>query len=399
MAWGELGCRKERLTGVFLVALTLVNAAMVLRIAPLLRRGYQDFTAFYAGAEIVRGGQAARLYDVTPQYQLQRQFAPNVRIRQAALPYNHPPFEALLFVPFTYLNYLPAYLLWTFLNANMLALSLRIVRKTFAEVGRLSPVFVILAAFGFVPVVNGLVQGQDSVLLLLLLTLSFASLEESRDVIAGVALGAGLFKFHFVLPLTLVLAVRRPRLLLGFTPVAAVLVAISAMMVGWHGLADYMHFIFLLDKNGPFGANIAAMPNLRGLIAGWPRVNDAGGVTMSLTIVCSIAVLGIALWVVTRREFCIRFVFAVASVTSVMVSYHALTHDLTWLLPVLLLLFAAPRAGTPGEMQADTILLMVVYTIFLGSSSWLWLSPLWCVPVLIWIVLKFRSGHAAEAVA
>src|SRR5271167_66011 len=222
MTTAELNRSKERLTGVFLLALTLLSAVGVLHLVWYLRNGYQDFTVFYHGAEMVRAGQAAQVHDL------------------------HPPFEELLFVPLTFMSYLPAYVVWTFLNVVMMILSLVMVRKTFAETERLSPLFLILSVTAFAPAVRALMQGQDSILLLLLVTLSMFWLTKNRVVLAGAALGCGLFKFHLVLPLALILAVRRPRLWLGLGPVAAVLVGIWVMMTGWHGMVDYGRFVLYL---------------------------------------------------------------------------------------------------------------------------------------------------------
>ena len=265
------------------------------------------------------------------------------------------------------------------------------MRRAFPEMERLSPAFVILAATASVPVVRGLIQGQDAILLLFVLTMSLVSLEEKRDVVAGAALAAGLFKFHIVVPLTLVLAVRRPRLLLGFFPIAAVLGIISAMMVGWRGVIDYPRFLLGLEKSGAIGA-IAVMPNLRGLMVEILG-GDGSRPVLLWTIILSIVALVWSVWQVRGREHSIRFVFAIASVTGILVSYHAITHDLTLLLPIVLLLLAAPVYGS-GARYRDTILLMVVYTIFLISGPWPWLSPFWCVPVVIWIFRKFGSSQA-----
>jgi glycosyl transferase family 87 len=423
MTSGDYGSVKQRLAGMFLLIMTLILAVNVVEYSPRLRRGYQDFTAFYGGAEMVRTGQAARLYDLKAQYQLQKQFAPDVPIRLSALPYNHPPFEVLIFLPFTYLSYLPAYLLWTFLNFAMLGLSLGLLRKTFAEVGGLSPVFVLLGATAFTPVVIALMHGQDSILLLLLITLSLISLEEGQDVAAGVALGLGLFKFQLALPLTLILAVKRPRLLLGFAPVAALLAILSVMLMGWRGATGYVPFVLHLEKTGAAGAISArGMANIRGLIFWLPGVHDGSVLALTLTIACSMAVLTIAMWQVRKPGVSVRFAFVVATVTTMLISYHLNPHDLTCLVPVVLLLFAAPVFSTPvvttpvvamqvsarpfatpgatrSGMRADVILLVSIYLLFFGSLLWAWISPWWCVPVLGWIYWKFPHGHAAEAVA
>jgi len=376
MTSAELNRSKERLAGIFLLALTLLRFVGAPHLVWSLRNGYQDFTVFYHGAEMVRAGQAAQLHDL------------------------HPPFEELLFVPLTYLSYLPAYVVWTFLNVVMMILSLVMLRKTFAETKRLSRLFLILSVAAFAPVVRALIQGQDSVLLLLLVTSSLFLLARGRVVLAGAALGCGLFKFHLVLPLALILALRRPRLWLGLCPVAAVLAAIWAMMTGWHGMVDYRHAVFYVENHGAAGTPIAAMPNLRGLtgliaeLAGKSGGSGGSFVTV-VAIVCATAALGMVLWKVGRRATDTRFVFAVASVTCILVGYHAVIHDLTLLLPVVLMLFSAPGAATRSEMRADAALFVVVYAIlFMGSWIWAWLTPWWWIPMVGWICWKYGCGDA-----
>jgi len=373
MTSADLNRSKERLAGIFLLGLTLLNFVGTLHLIWFLRNGYQDFTAFYHGAEMVRAGQAAQLHDL------------------------HPPFEELLFVPLTYLSYFPAYAVWTFLNVVMMMLSLGMVRRTFAETKRLSPLFLILSVAAFAPAVRALMQGQDSVLLLLLVTISLFLLVKGRVVLAGAVLGCGLFKFHLVLPLALVLAVRRPRLWLGLCPVAAVLVAIWAMMTGWHGIADYGHVVVDVENHGAGGTPIAEMPNLRGLIAELAGKSGGSSVTVA-AIVCATAALGIVLWKVGRRATGARFGFAAASVTCILVGYHAVTHDLTLLLPVVLMLFSAPGAATRSEMRLDAALFIVVYaSLFMGSWFWPWLNPWWWIPMVIWICRKYGSVDAAAS--
>ena len=162
--------RKVLVVG-FLLAMTFCNAALLFRLIPSLRNGFQDFTIFYTGAVLIRTGHSAALYDLATQYQTQLTFA-HVPIRQGALPYNHPPFEALLFVPFTRFEYWPAYLLWTALNLLMLGLSVILLRKHFQRLARVHLVILFLGATAFFPVAIGIIQGQDLVLLLLLLVLT-----------------------------------------------------------------------------------------------------------------------------------------------------------------------------------------------------------------------------------
>ena len=361
MIVSELDRKKQRIASILLLALTLLNILGVLRVIPYLRQGYQDFGVFYRGAEMVRAGQAGQLHDF------------------------HPIFEELLFVPFTYFNFRLAYLLWTLLNVLFMALSLGVIRKMFSEVRELGWPLMILMVTGFAPAVRAMMQGQDSILLLLLVTVGVLLLMRGRDGWAGAALGAGLFKFHIVIPLALVLAVRRPRLLAGLACVAALLVAISVTILGWGGLFHYVRVVLQMENQGAGGTPTVAMPNLRGLIAELAGGSGARAANVA-TIVASIGALGIALCRVGKTGTSLRYAFAVASVTSIMVSYHAVIHDLTLLLPLVLLLFSAGETATSSEMWLDIGLLFLTYTGLLwGSSLWAWLNPWWWIPVVFWI--------------
>jgi len=376
--------------------MTLSNVVTGIRLVPLLRAGYQDFTIFYAAANMVRSGHTADLYDLPAQYRAQQQFAPKVGTRQGALPYNHPPFEALFFVPFTFLPYVPAYLLWTFVNLSMLAASLIILGRQFPEVGTLSPIFLVLVAAGFAPVASAVIQGQDSILLLFLCILALAALNKQREIAAGAFLAFALFKFHLVLPLVLILAVRRWRLLLGFAPVAAALAALSVAMVGWSGAIDYFHFIFGLEKSGAGGAIVGGdMPNLRGVLSRMPGVHPGSAIFVSLTVACSIALVLIVMWRVRTKHTALRFAFTLATVVAILVSYHTLTYDLSLLLPVVLLLLTAPTDQNGSQTRADTILFVLVYLLPFCEPFWPRLNQFWFLPVVYWIFSELGRRQPA----
>jgi hypothetical protein len=370
----ELDRSKQRLAMLFLLAMTLLHCVVASFLFWYLPKGFQDFTMFYRGAEMVRAGQMAQWHDL------------------------HPAFEELLFVPLTYLDYFPAYEVWTFLNVVMLALCLGLLKTTFEEVGRLSPLILILSVSAFAPVVRALFQGQDSILLLLLVTLCVFSLARGHVVLAGAMLGLGMFKFHLVLPLALVLAVRRARLWLGFVPVTVVLAAIWTMMVGREGIADYAHFIVPEEAYIASGKRVG-MANLHGLLA--QLTGKSGGSFVKVAaIVCGATLLGVVLWKLWKRKAGIRLLFSVAIVTSILVGYHAIIHDLTLLLPVVLMLFAADGPATRSEMRVDIALLVVVYTtFFIGTWIWQWVNPWWWIPIAIWISRKYGRGDSAAAAA
>jgi hypothetical protein len=395
--------KRELLVAVFLFAMTLSNVVSAVRLFPLLCDGYQDFTIFYAAACMVRSGQSHALYDLSAQYQAQQKFVPNVRIRQAALPYNHPPFEALLFVPFTFLPYSSAYLLWNLLNGILIFASLILLLRQFVEIKNLPIALLVLAATGFPPVVLTIIQGQDSILLLFLFVIALTAAEKEHDAAAGTALAAGLFKFHLVLPVIFLLSIRRWRLLLGFAPIAMLLSGISLAMVGWHGALAYVQLLLRVENTGASGAIAGDMPNLRGIIASLTSANmspNSGLSLMLLTIICSAAAILIVSWRMGLIRDSIRFAFILATVTAILVSYHTLAHDLSLLLPVALLLFAAPEQESNRQSQTGAILLVLLYLVLFCEPFWPHVSQFcWPVLVLSWLFWKLSRYRTAGTVA
>ncbi|HUM05663.1 MAG TPA: glycosyltransferase family 87 protein [Terriglobales bacterium] len=384
------GFRLERnrqvIAGAFLLAMAVGHVVWATSIWPALRRGYQDFTIFYTAGGMVGSGQVASLYDLSAQYDAQRKFAPDVRIRQAALPYNHPPFEALLFMPFACLGYVPAYLAWTALNFVMLAASLMLLRS-FPAIRALSPWLLALAGAGFFPVAISFIQGQDTVLLLLIVVTALVALARQRNVIGGAVLALGLFKPHFAGPLALLLAMRRPRLLGGFIPAGLLLAGISVAMVGWRGAMNYVHFVLHLENSGAGGAIGANdMPNLRGLIDTMASSVTGTGTSRFLTIAASIALFLFTLRKERKNDHSIVATFGLGTVVTMLVSYHGLPYDLILLLPIALLLFA-------GQVEAanrmDTALLVVLFLTPLYAFLWLRLNQFaWFALVVIGLLCR-----------
>jgi hypothetical protein len=172
-----------------------------------------DFPQLYAAGYMVRSGQAHELYD----YEAQRYFQNKV-VSQAdmALPFIRPAYEALLFVPFSFLSYRTAYFAFLGLNAILLVVCYQFFRpkmENLAPIHRWLPTALFLA---YLAVAAALIQGQDTIVSLTLFTLVLVSLESGNECAAGAILGVGAFKFQLVVPVALLfLAWRRWRCAMG----------------------------------------------------------------------------------------------------------------------------------------------------------------------------------------
>src|SRR6266851_8661204 len=202
-----------------------------------LQQGRTDFRSQYTAGYMVRSGNAHRIYDYGAQLFFQNRL---VGARDVALPFDHLPYEALFFVPFSYLSFKAAYFAMLVFNLVVLALSVRLMRRWTSTLDGIYPWLSSVMVIVFLPTAVALMQGQDSILLLFFLTAAFLALEGGREFLAGVCLSLGLFKFQIVLPIALLFLLwKRWRFSAGFSLSAAALVASSLALIGREAATSY----------------------------------------------------------------------------------------------------------------------------------------------------------------
>jgi alpha-1,2-mannosyltransferase len=362
----------------FLAGMLAVQVAVFWSVRNLIRAGYPDFTIFYSAGNIVRTGMGTQLYDDDTQYSAQKQFAAGVHIRQGPLPYNHPPFEALLFVPFTYLPYFTAYILWGVVNLLILLALPLLLRPHVSLLQRGSPVLWSFMGLAFFPVFVALLQGQDVLVLLLLLTLAFVALKKNSDFAAGCWLGLGLFRFHLVLPIVFMLLLqKRTRLFGGFLSAALALLLISVAVVGVTTTWNYPWYVWRIEQAMGRGSIVPSdMPNLRGLMDGiltaWttPQFTNIIVVAVSLILV----LFAVRRLSNTAQANPLPLGFAFVVLTTVLVSYHAFAYDLSLLLlPVWLVVNHSVEGRSPRDLTKLALLGPVLVLFFSPLLMLLWL--------------------------
>lgn len=321
---------------IFLAAMVGLNGFFAWRVKDLMRQGYPDFTSLYCAGKTVRLGLADHLYDDRAQAEVQQTFVAEGRIRTGLLPYMRPPFEALLFAPMTKLSYSTAFLLWDALNLLVL-IGLPFLLRPYVELlQRTSPLWCLLGSLAFFPVAVALVEGQDTILLLLLFACAYVAMKRKEDLIAGCWLGLGMFRFHLILPVVLVLVLRKQyRAVYGWILVTVALVLTSIGMVGWHGALGYPEYLWRVET-ALYGKTLlpGAMPTLRGLIdtllsAHFPKTITHGlTAVLSAVLVYSVATAGKA----EDGEASTDLRFSLYVLLAILVSYHSFVYDMPLLL-------------------------------------------------------------------
>jgi hypothetical protein len=361
----------SRTTTVILLLLILFLAAFAAaRPLPLLQGS--DFPHFYCAARMLAEGHGHQLFDADLQRQYQARYAGRIGTL-----YSHPPFEALLYLAVAWLPLRYAYFLWSFLTMTLLAAGAALLARD--ALPRWDWHLLFAASLTFAPALVCVLQGQDSLLLLLLIILAFTALRRGSAFAAGCWLALGLFKFQLVLPLVLVLILTQPgRSRIGFAKsfslTALALAAASVAISGWSVLTLYPKFLIHF-KDQPFGGMAPqAMANFRGLTYFFFRSDDSAGAVAALSIL-SLAALVKTLIVwrnarlasdtasETQNEFDLAFASTV--LFALLVSYHLNPHDLTLLLlPVALILqrmFAGATRWPRAEKWMITGLLGILF--------------------------------------
>jgi hypothetical protein len=353
----------SRTTTLILLLLILFLAAFAAA-RPLSFLQGSDFPHFYCAARMLAEGHGHQLFDADLQRQYQARYAGRVGTL-----YSHPPFEALLYLAVAWLPLRYAYFLWSFLTMTLLAAgAARLARDALPPWDwRL----MFAASLTFVPVLVCILQGQDSLLLLLLLVLAFTAMRQGSHFAAGCWLALGLFKFQLVLPLVLVMVLIQKRgfrigLAKGFSLTALALAGVSVAISGWSLLTLYPKFLLQFNDQPLGGMAPQAMANLRGLTYFFFRTDDSAWAVASLSILSATALVKtLTVWKqarlasdpssapATQNKDEFDLAFADTVLFALLVSYHLNPHDLTLLLlPVALMLhrtFASvtswPRAG------------------------------------------------------
>lgn len=377
----------------FIVAVVATHGFFLWHVRGRIARGDPDFTVFYTAARILRQGRGAQLYDPSVQHMVQREFTSNALIRRGPLPFIHPPFEAVAFVPLTLLSYPVAFVVWDLVNLGMLIGVVLILRSSLERLRQIPLSLLLLAVLAFFPVFATFHQGQDSILLLLLLALAFRAIDRRSDFAAGCWLGFGMFKYHLILALVLLLIVWKGRkLALGFIAIVGFLFTISVALVGWHGLLQYPGYAWrIVSVPGFGGIPLRQLPNLLGLLGGWPWLGAATwvkAVALGGAIALLITVAWLGKFADDRRLF--GLCFSCAVVASVLAGYSTNTYDLSLLVVPLALV-----AEYVAEQTSRASLFVPVIPLLI-SPLWFFLWLRWerinvMAFFLVWWLFAIRS--------
>ena len=295
-----------------------------------------DYIQFYTAGATLREGQSASLYDFAFQSQMEQAIAgPALTSFHAFIT---PPFLAWLFVPLSYLPYTWSFITWSLFSLLCLWLSLRLMaaprpRKSF------------LWALTWFPVFATISFGQNSLLSLLIFSLTYWLWRKDKHLAAGLVSSLLLFKPQLILGLGLLWLFewrKSWKSLLGLLLGGAVLAGLSFWL-----LPDASRAYVQLSRSFLPGMiyqeqfPLIHMHSLRGFFA----LLSAGNRWLTEGLSMLLSILGVAafyfFWRDQRQHADV--LFAAVICLTLWITPHAMIYDWSILIiPAILLLRAIP---------------------------------------------------------
>jgi Glycosyltransferase family 87 len=364
---------------------------------PQALHGNSDFRQLYTAAYMIRTGHAHELYD----YQAQKRFQDALVSREElALPFIRPAYQAVAMVPFSLFRYRTAYLLFLALNFSLLVPCFSLLRPHMQNLSAAWRWLPPAMLFTFLPANVALMQGQDSIFLLVLLAAAFVALHRGRGFSAGTLVGLGLFKLQIVVPIAILFfAWRRWRFSAGFAVSSAFAMGVSFWVIGLAQAKAFVHSLFAVGGAVAPAANQIKFPlrttlmaNLRGLIAGLAAGKLSSTAMLVLTISLSAAVL-LALATLLRKQ-APADAMMLAITASVVVSYYLFIHDLSVLLIPIVVILDRYIGLSAASSASDGFTAILAATLFVAPIC-LFLIPaqfyIVALPICALLMLSLRG--------
>jgi hypothetical protein len=322
------------------------------------------------------------------------------------MPFIHPAYEAILYIPVSLLPFRAAYVAFLVINLGLLLLSFFLLKT---QTGNLKAVWhplPLVVLFTYLPIAAALMQGQDSIILLTLFVVSFALLERGKETTAGLSLGLGVFRFQLVLPIALLFLIwKRWRFVSGIALSGIGALALSVWMVGLEATKLYVRSLASMSIGNVsqierirYAQPVGYMGNLRALISGVAAHWVPSSLVQGIIVVLSIAIL---VWVARSAgpAKTSSDLLLIAIPTAAIVSYHMFIHDMSVLaLPTIIILNRFIWAESEQDSKARWTLRSAA--LMFAAPATIVLAPLpfylVCLAAMAFVMTLLKTGAELE---
>lgn len=300
-----------------------------------------DYPAFYSAGTLMADGRIDDLYDTAAQAEIQDDLLGG---EDGYLGFAYAPHVAAAYAPLAELPYRTSYVVHTLLMAAALLAGLHLLRPVLRVVDERFAL-VALVTIGSYPMFMAIGGGQNTALTFLCLATIWRALDEDREVAAGIAVTALMFRPQYAIPvLGLLLLGRHTRAIATAAVGAGALWLVNAALFGASWVTRW------LDEVAPFLDETADAnaPNAISLL-GFQRALFGVDSPVALVIggSASAVVVGVLAWIWWRRELDLGGRMALTATGIVLLSPHALFYDAGVVALTLLLLLDRRLIGWP----------------------------------------------------
>ncbi len=367
--------------------------------------GGVDFINFYTGFKMVLNGDGANLYNLDLQAKYQQAIMKDGLFQGGLLPYNTPPFVAVLFSPLALLPVNMAYYIWTLGELGLLAWVLILINRLCAHWSRKERLVMNVSFLGFWPLILTFSLGQFSLLFLLSMLQLYISLKDNQIARCGFWLSALLIKPHMLpIPGAITLNKKYWKAALATALSGLCLFLVSSIVAGFDTWIQYFRVVpEMINNFGKYGFVPEFQYTLRGMLTnflGYSQTNIINLVTI-ITFVLSLIVCWWLWWrTASRDSLKLKLYFAFTIVLLLFINLHAYAHDdLLLVLPAILMYDYLRENEYPKKTYAILILTGPLI-FFITAITNFTLLGIFRLPVivilllLIWIAYYlYRDTH------
>jgi len=333
-----------------------------------------DYAAFYIAGQILNEGSVERLYDLDLQHKRYHQLFPRAP-RYESLPYVYPPFVAFCFRPLALLPYEWSYATWLGVSLGFFLAAVASMRKTFDVVPPEHTSTIVLLLLSFEPfLMECWVGGQLSAIGLFWVALGLYCLRLNRPVAAGAAFALCLYKPTLLMLILPMLVVgRRYRMLLGFLLSALGLAAVSFVLLGGRGCAEYVRLLTGFTQATSHGSSVFRLWKFVDLASFFNQL-QGGHTKFGLAIMAALFVVG--LWLLGRAWWRCRpgdtrenLLWACTLTWTLVLNLYVCIYETVLVLPAMILITGVFWRG-PGSLSPSLPPLFRALLVFLYVTPW-----------------------------
>lgn len=359
-----------------------------------------DFTAYYTAWDIIRAGQGAQLYNLDTQKTYQLDLLDGGRFADDVLPYNYPPYMALILYPLSLFSLSASYWIFAFIQILILSRVLYLLISIARSRGwnRTEILFLAVIVCAFPPLFNALLLGNFTLLVLWGWVELYRAITLQRDRSAALWLVLTTAKLqHTVFYGVVLLAGRRWKTLILAFGVMVGLVVVTSLMLGPTLWPDYVKLLAQLGSVfDQYGITVRDMINFKGLLVNLLGETNFTAINLVNLLIWFGSALAVAWlwrgkWEPQSPDFSLKLAFSLT--LGLIFSPHSNVQDALFLVFPVFLFYIYLRQHVPTQAQTLGWLTLSSPTILLISEFLLRNELPFHLPFLLLLGLAIWMGN------